>query len=279
MQDKSVSLHWSFFTLRAEGIFFMSIYQHFRKEEKAFIDQCMQWQEMVARQYAPRLTGFLTPREQQILAAIIGKNSDCQVAFFGGYQSAERKRALLYPEYYEVTDDDFNITLLDIAYNSKFHELRHQQILGTMMSLGIVRDKFGDILMANNEAQAIVAHEISDYVCLHITKIANAGVTVTNVDLAKIISVKEAWKEGTTTSSSLRLDTMLAAMTNLSRQKAQDLIAGGKVKVNHELIEENDFECGEADIFSVRGLGRFKVIAINGKSKKEKWKILYGKHE
>ncbi|MBD3106805.1 RNA-binding protein [Bacillus sp. AGMB 02131] len=257
----------------------MNIYQHFRKEEKAFIDQCMQWQEQVVRQYTPRLTAFLTPREQQILASIIGKNSECQVAFFGGSQTAERKRAFLYPEYYEASEADFNIAVLEIGYNSKFHELRHQQILGTMMSLGIVRDKFGDILIADNKAQAIVSDDISDYVCAHINKIANAGVALSKISIAEVVHVQEAWKDYSTTCSSLRLDTVLAAMTNLSRQKVQEAIAGGKVKVNHELIEENDFECGEADILSVRGLGRFKLMSINGKSKKEKWKISFGKQQ
>lgn len=257
----------------------MNIYQHFRKEEKAFIDQCVNWQEQVIKQYAPRLTAFLTPREQQILASIIGKNSECQVAFFGGSSTAERKRALLYPEYYEVAEDDFNIAVLQISYNSKFHELRHQQILGTMMSLGIVREKFGDILIADNKAQAIVAEDISDYVCAHITKIANAGVDLSKSSLSEVIQVKESWKESATTCSSLRLDALLATMANLSRQKVQDAIAGGKVKVNHELIEENAFECGEADIISVRGLGRFKLFAIHGKSKKEKWKISFGKQQ
>lgn len=264
--------------LKVEGIT-MNIYQHFRKEEKAFIDQCMQWQDTVIRQYTPRLTVFLTPREQQILATIIGKNSECQVAFFGGSATAERKRAFLYPEYYEVNEDDFNIALLQIGYNNKFHELRHQQILGTMMSLGIVREKFGDILITENKVQVIVSEDISDYVCSHITKIANAGVALSKCNLSEIITVKETWREGTTTCSSLRLDTMLSAMTNLSRQKVQDAISGGKVKVNHELIEENDFECGEVDIISVRGIGRFKLLSINGKSKKEKWKISYGKQE
>lgn len=36
------------------------------------------------------------------------------------------------------------------------------------------------------------------------------------------------------------------------------------------------FDCRESDTISVRGYGRCKVIAIEGKTKKEKWKVVVG---
>lgn len=257
----------------------MNIYQHFRNDEKVFIDSCQQWKESVERTYAPKLTTFLTPREQQILALIIGKNEDCQVSFFGGHESAERKRALLYPSYFEPQSEDFEISLFNITYNHKFHSLRHPQIVGTMMSLGIKREKFGDVLLAEHQAQVIVSKDIADYVVLHISKIGQAGVTLTEIELSEVMVVQDVWQEKTVTSSSLRIDNILASMTNLSRNKTQEYITGGKVKVNHKIIEENAYECHEGDLISARGLGRFKVISIEGKTKREKWRILFGKQK
>ena len=257
----------------------MNIYQHFRNDEKVFIDSCQQWKESVERTYAPKLTTFLTPREQQILALIIGKNEDCQLAFFGAHESAERKRALLYPNYFEPKSEDFEVALLEIAYNHKFHSLRHQQILGTMMSLGIKREKFGDVLISEQQAQVIVSKDIADYVALHISKIGQAGVTLTERELSEVMIVQDVWQEKTVTSSSMRIDNVLSSMTNLSRSKAQEYITGGKVKINHTMIEENAYECHEGDLISARGLGRFKVIAIEGKTKREKWRILFGQQK
>jgi len=255
----------------------MSIYQHFRKEEKVFIDSCLQWRSYVEKYYSPKLTTFLTPREQQIVSALIGKNNECKVQFFGGHVNAERKRAIIYPEYYELSDADFEITLLNVSYNQKFNELQHRQILGTLMSLGLTRDKFGDVLIGDGDVQILVAEDISEYVITNVVKIGSAGVKLSRLQLVNAILVENNWQESTTTASSLRIDSILSSMTNFSRNKAQEWIDSGKVKVNHEDIEERDFECGTADLISVRGLGRFKIISIEGKTKKDKLRIKFGK--
>ena len=52
----------------------MSIYQHFRPEEKEFIDHALNWIEQVKDSYAPKLTDFLDPRQQQILSLLLGQD-------------------------------------------------------------------------------------------------------------------------------------------------------------------------------------------------------------
>lgn len=56
------------------------IYQHFRKDERAFIDQALEWKRIVQEQYRMKLTDFLDPREQVILAAVTGQ-ADVGLAF------------------------------------------------------------------------------------------------------------------------------------------------------------------------------------------------------
>ena len=62
----------------------MSIYQHFRPEEKEFIDQALNWIEQVKDSYAPKLTDFLDPRQQQIIASLLGHDDEVKIEFFGG---------------------------------------------------------------------------------------------------------------------------------------------------------------------------------------------------
>ncbi len=64
----------------------MSIYQHFRPEEKEFIDQVLNWKEYVEQTYAPKLTDFLDPREQLILKMIIGESRRSSVRIFGRFR-------------------------------------------------------------------------------------------------------------------------------------------------------------------------------------------------
>ena len=105
----------------------MNIYQHFRPEEREFIDQVLGWKEYVEQTYAPKLTDFLDPREQQIIQTLIGNTQEVKVSLFGGTPGAERQRALVYPDYYEPEHDDFQLTLFELAYAKKFVTIEHRQ--------------------------------------------------------------------------------------------------------------------------------------------------------
>jgi RNA-binding protein YlmH len=253
-----------------------SVYQHFRPEEKEFVDQVAQWRTMVEEQYSPKLTDFLDPRQQYIVESLIGINSDVQRAFFGGYSEAERKRCLIYPSYWELSESDFHLNVFEVKYPSKFVHLEHKHILGSLMSLGLVREKFGDILIQNDQIQIIVQEELSSFVKLNLTHAGKASIELNEVNLNNIQIEKEQWLETATTISSLRLDVILAAMTNLSRQKTQTIIHSGKVKVNWRVTEDSSFECKEGDILSTRGFGRGKIVTIEGKTKKDKLRIVMG---
>jgi RNA-binding protein YlmH len=65
----------------------------------------------------------------------------------------------------------------------------------------------------------------------------------------------------------------------LSRQKSQVLIGQGLVKVNWMVIESPSFECQMGDLISTRGFGRVKILSIEGKTKKDKWRITIGKQK
>lgn len=256
----------------------MSIYQHFRPEEKEFIDQILNWRDYVEQKYAPKLTDFLNPREQQVLKLVIGKQ-DMNLSFFGGNSQTERKRALLYPDYYQISENDFKVSLFEIEYPQKFFNLSHPQVLGSLMSLGLKREKFGDILIVGGKVQFFCTEEIENYILLELKSIAKANIQLLKLPLSQGLLPDENWKEQTITVSSLRLDTVIASIFHLSRQKSQYLISGGLVKVNWTPIENTAFELAEGDTVSVRGYGRSKVFTIEGKTKKEKWRIIIGRQK
>ncbi|MFJ7856913.1 RNA-binding protein [Peribacillus sp. NPDC097206] len=255
----------------------MSIYQHFRPEEKEFIDQAMNWIDQVRDSYAPKLSDFLDPRQQEILTSLLGNKQDVLLQFHGGSDFVERKRALIYPDYYSPESSDFNISLYDISYPKKFVTLEHRQILGTLMSLGVKREKFGDIIVTEEQVQFIATGEMDSYLTGNLDKIGNASVTIKRIPIEDILVVKDNWEEQVTTVSSLRLDSVLSAVLNISRQKAQTLISSGKTKVNFKQTESVSEECREGDTLSIRGFGRCKITSIDGKTKKDKWRISLGR--
>ncbi|MEH7234847.1 RNA-binding protein [Bacillus sp. JJ1562] len=257
----------------------MNLYQHFRKEEHAFIDQVLEWKQTVENQYSPKLTDFLDPREQEIVKQVIGTNGEILVDFFGGKEGLERKRALLYPTYFEPNETDYNLSFFEVKYPVKFVTVDHRKVLGSLMSLGLKRSKFGDILTQDERIQIVVANEIADYVRMNFTAVGKATISLSEIATIDLLEGNEEWTEQTVTVSSLRLDVVLSTVLNLSRQKVQVLIENGLVKVNWKKIEQSSFECKEADMLSVRGFGRSKLNSIEGKTKKEKWRIVVGRQK
>ena len=257
----------------------MNIYQHFRPEEREFIDQVLNWKDYVDTAYTPKLTDFLDPREQHILKTIIGENGNIKYQFFGGLSETERKRALIMPDYFIPTLEDFQITLFEINYPTKFVTIEHPKVLGTLMSLGLKRGKFGDILIKDERIQFLVSREINDYIRNNLESIGRATIQLKEAGLEEAIIPENSWVEQSVTVSSLRLDTVISGVHNLSRQKSLSFIQQGLVKINWTLTENPSFECFDGDLLSVRGYGRVKILSIEGKTKKEKWRIIVGKQK
>lgn len=252
----------------------MDIYQHYRPEERDFIDQVFNWKSYAENTFSPKLTDFLDPREQQIVKTIIGRNGDIRAAFFGGGPNAERQRALIFPDYYQQLEEDFQISLFEIQYPIKFIVIEHRHVLGSLMSLGLKRGKFGDILFEDTRVQFFASKEIGNFIKMELKSIGKAKVRLEEVPFDQAVEVKETWQEKSVTAASLRLDALISSIYPISRQKAQSLISQGLTKVNWTIIETPSFECGEGDTISVRGFGRVKIDMIEGKTKKDKWRIL-----
>lgn len=252
----------------------MEVYQHFRKEEQPFIDQVLSWKEQVEGSYIARLTDFLDPREQQIMAMIVGENNpDVKLYASGGSEFAERKRMLIAPFYEEVTEDSYQISILEAAYHEKFITLEHRDVMGAFLSQGIKRDKLGDITVGNGRLQIIIADEISQYVMMNLTTVKHAKIKLKEIPLTELVIQKPNWVEANKTVSSMRLDALLKEIYHISRKDAQEAIEKLQVKVNHKVVQDKKFQLQEGDLLSVRGRGRSKLVQIEGQTRKEKWRI------
>ena len=253
-----------------------SIVQHFRKEEQPFIENALGWTREVEDTYAPKLTGFLDPREQFIVETIVN-NAGLAFDTYGGFRKPERQRLLIYPDYYTPQPDDYQVALFSINYPAKFVTLEHRDILGSLMSLGIDRSKFGDIRLQDDAAQFAVVDELKDYLIANFNSIGKSKVRIEQLDSsALLIESMETWTEQLYTVSSLRLDAVVSAIMNSPRQKAVSLIQNDKVKVNHTVRSQQSFELNELDSLSVRGAGRFKILSIEGRTRKDKIRVLIG---
>lgn len=253
--------------------------QHFRKDEQPFIEQVVGWQREVEDRYAPKLTDFLDPRQRFIVTSVVSQSDDLSVYEEGVFDEPERMRLMIAPSYFTPGEEDYQITVFSVGYPSKFVQLKHPDVLGALLSVGIERSKFGDIRVAENTVQFAVAAEVADYVRANLTSMGKVKVHLEEVGTQPLLRLKEEWVESTTTVSSMRLDVVLATILNISRQKSQNLITAGRVKVNWTVREQVSFELQEGDILSARGFGRLKVIMTEGRTKKDKIRLQIGRLE
>lgn len=253
----------------------MSVYDHYRPSERAFVEQVLDWVQQVENNYVLKLTDFLDPREQQIVRQLVGKQ--LVIHDDGGFEGAERRRMILAPDYYVLDSSDFEIEVRRIEYPTKFVDLTHRQVTGTLLNAGLKRQKFGDVVLQDDVVQFATTREAVSFIEMNLDRVGKAKVRISSVAADEILSVpKTEWVEHFGIVTSMRFDTVVSEVLNISRQKAQALVKHGDCKVNHKVIEDASFVLEPDDLLSVRGYGRVKLMAILGSTKREKIKIQYG---
>lgn len=225
-----------------------------------------------ANAYRKVFTPFLTPLEQSILTSYVGNR--VYLEFEGGYDGCEYKRCRLSCE---CLDIPFPIVCLRAKYQTKFHELQHRDVLGALMNLGIQRNHFGDIIVAEGFIYIFVHREITDFIKQELQRVKQCNVTFEEYQDTITFAVKMKYKKHNI--ASFRLDVVVAAITHLSREKAKAFIQEGLVKVNYLLLEDCTYICNNGCILSIRGYGRFKLIDKERKTKGNRFCVEIGKYE
>lgn len=253
------------------------LYQHFNPEEKAFVERTLDKIEQVTYRYSQYLTAFLNPREAFIVESL-AKGSGLHVFSSADHYQTETRRLIIAPEDYLLSLQDFEITLLSLDYARKFNQLKHGQILGTILNqLGIKRQLIGDILLDNERTQLLVDSKIAQLLMEDVTKIARVPVTWTSLSLSEMMLSETEEETLPIIASSWRLDSLLAAAYHLSRQSAVKLIETNKVKVNYQAITYPAQPLKVTDLVSCRGYGRFKITDYQGQTRQGKFKLTLSK--
>ncbi|MBM7632510.1 RNA-binding protein [Geomicrobium sediminis] len=254
----------------------MDIFQHFRKEEHEWIVQVQDIKDAVETTYEAKLTGFLNPREVDIVQSVIGADETVKVAFFGGVEGVERKRALIYPFFEEVSPERYNIVMFHGAFDPKFSTVSHRDLLGALMALGVKREMFGDIHVFQGKVQWFATEEMQDFILMNLEGAGKTPLRLSTLPLHNAYDITDEWEEKTGFISSLRLDTAISEMYNLSRTKAKAYIENSRVKVNWRTVEDPSFQIQTGDTLSLQKHGRRKLFSIDSETKKGNLRVTYG---
>lgn len=210
---------------------------------------------------------------QQSVAWEYLQNSGGKYFFFGGFADAERRRAVFYPDYLDEDESWSEIAVIDLHGNFNYTTVTHRDYLGALLSLGIKREKFGDILVRNDGAYVFVAEEIASYILNNLPKVKGVTLNGQLIDLSMVVVPENDKKIVDLTCASLRLDVVMASGFNLSRSQCTDILRSRKVQLNHREIMDADERVNEGDVLSVRGKGKIEIAEIGGNTKKGKIKL------
>ncbi|HEL9599064.1 TPA: RNA-binding protein [Streptococcus suis] len=248
--------------------------QHFRIEERDFVEKMIDLCEQVETSYSYRLTAFLHPGQEQIARQI---TNYFQLQFFSSQEivQSEFTRVIIAPEYYELDIRDFQIIALEVSYPTKFHTLTHAQILGSLLNqVGIRREYLGDIIFQDEKIIFFIDEKLGDISKTSVSKISKVPVSLQERDWTKLSpSLPTETIPMDVLVSSCRLDKIVAVTFKLSRANATKLISAGQVKVDYSTIKDTSKLLEIGQLVSVRKYGRIRLSEFLGFSKQGKLKL------
>lgn len=243
-------------------------------EERVLLAHILDKCEQSRQRNIPAATDFLSPAEQRAAQELLHAAAIHEgYAFRGGYERAERKMLFFLPDWQEEADASDAMAFLRAAWHESEHPT-HRDLLGSLMALGVERETLGDILVSEGSADLIVSAGVAQYLLDNWTGAGRTALRLTAIGADALRAPERKVKEIRDTVATLRLDAVTAAGFSMSRGKAAELIAAGRVQKNYREVTKGDASVAQGDVISARGLGKFEVAEVGGLSKKGRTGIL-----
>lgn len=218
------------------------------------------------------ISDFLDLRQQELAEAAVKSFKGICYSFDGGFEQAERKRLLLFPDWQNNIVNNINcVKMTPDGENLKQPE--HRDYLGALLSLGLKREKIGDIVLQESFAYIFMDSQLVEFIITHFERVKHCRVNCSCIELNDFRYVEPERTIIHVTVASMRLDAVLAASFRISRSEGVHAIMTQKVKVNHKPAAKNSILLKEGDIISLRGKGRIKLEEITGLTRKNRYNI------
>lgn len=244
-------------------------------EDRLTLAKVLDRAEQAANRNIPASTDFLSPQQRsqaQDLLRLAGIPETSYV-LQGGYEGAERQIFLFLPDWLEPENAGSPIRCLRAAFREE-EKLTHRDFLGSLLGLGVVREKIGDILVAPDSADLLVLDSVADFLLQNWTSAGRAKLHAAAIEPDNLHIPAVQRKEVRDTVSSLRLDAVASSGFRLARGKAAALIESGKVQLNWRECVKPDKLLEAGDVVSARGFGKFELSEVGGLTRKGRISIV-----
>lgn len=152
-------------------------------------------------------------------------------------------------------------------------KLRHQDIMGSILSLNIKKEVLGDIIVDDNNYYFYILESMNNYILSYFNKVRNINITLEELPLDYLKDYKRKYKEIIVNVKSNRVDLIISKLTGLSRRVVKDMISNKDIILNYQVLTNNSYQFKENDIFSIRGYGKYKYVKVINKTKKNNYLV------
>lgn len=229
-------------------------------------------------------TEFLNIYQNKLVQNKLNELKIKKYIFHGGFEEAENKLLILYPEklnkeiVLNSIDEIINVIKITLP-NELTGKYKHRDYLSAVMRLGLGRERIGDIIVYDKEAYIIVLKENAEYIKNSLKEFTRFKKT--QIETIKVQEIQAKTPELMPIEihvSSNRLDSIVSEIAKTSRNKAEELIKNEKVSINCRYEYKSSKQVNIGDIIIVRGSGKYIVDNIKEKTKSKRLAITLKKY-
>ncbi len=229
-------------------------------------------------------TDFLDMYQVALVQNFLRKIKFENYQLYGGYEEAERKILIIYPEKYDEK-------MLEKNYDKMLKIVRvilpeeeqgnycHRNYLGGIVKLGLKREKVGDIIVSKEGADILVVDEFSDILKEQLPllkRFENSKIAIENLE--KLQQKEVQIEEVKIIVPSLRLDNFVADLARTSRSKAVQIINQERVFINGQNETKVSKQLKLNDKLTIRGKGRFVIKEFSGTTRSGRTVVIVEKY-
>ena len=241
-----------------------------KQEDKICLSQVLDKIEFSKTREKIEYTDFLDMYQVSLVENFLRKIKFENYKLYGGYEEAERRTLIIYPEKY-------NEKMLEKNYNKIVKIVRiilpeevegtysHRNYLGGIVKLGLKREKVGDIIVYEQGADIITLEDFADILKQQLpslTRFENSNISIEEIQNLKKREVKV--EQVKIMIPSFRLDNFVSDLARTSRSKAVQIIEQERVFVNGKNETKSSKQLKLNDIITIRGKGRFVIKEFAG---------------
>lgn len=193
-------------------------------------------------------TFFLDPNEQNKLKNKLKKN---EFKIFFPYKDSEKNIFYI--------NEKPKVILYEIK--SKII-LKHQDILGSIYSLNISGELFGDILIIDGHYYVFILDIFRNYFESNFYMVKDTYIELVELDINYLKNYERKYEKLQFIVSSNRIDTIVSAICHIGRNNIKTMQKNKEIMLNHEFLKDISYKLKDGDIFSIKRVGKFKYMGI-----------------